>query len=177
MISVWTSDSVDSPVFLVPPCSLIRIHKAFWVPCLPCTNHEQSKLPPQVKYLDNTLLSCCVITPYPFWTSWQSEWRASLKAVQPPSSYDPGSVLLAPSVLMVSQILVPDFHYAQTLWDFSLEGSQDIFFWLFASSSLSLLRTQHKTRRIGLSHVAEIYYILNSLFPFGLWFNSQHLRV
>lgn len=99
IIFVWTPDPVDSQL-LVPPFPLIRTHEVFWVSSLPHTNHNESKMQPQVLYLDNSLHPCCTINPYLFETLWQAEWRASPKTLQCPSSYDLGSSLLAPSGLM-----------------------------------------------------------------------------
>lgn len=56
--SVWTPDSFDS-VSTEPPCLLFRTHRVFWASCSPHTNHKESKLPPQVKCLDNSLHPCC----------------------------------------------------------------------------------------------------------------------
>lgn len=55
---VWTPDRFDS-VFTEPPRPLFRTHGVFWVSCSPHTNHKESMLPPQVKYLDNSLHPCC----------------------------------------------------------------------------------------------------------------------
>lgn len=159
------------------PMSPHQDSRVFWAFSLPYTNkwimNNESKMRPQVLYLDNSLHPCCTIHPSPVWTWWQAEGRASPKAMQCPSSSDLGSSLLAPSGLMnpCANWKVPIMHEpcGISAWREARAYVSDclhlhLFFFFILS------------RRVGPSHVAGIYCIPNSLFSFGLWLISQPLR-
>ena len=151
---VWTPDPFDS-VFTEPPRPLFRTHGVFWVSYSPHTNHKESKLPPRVKYLDNSLHPCCSHFGLCDWPNggfsestvgslrlWSGKWFAGPEGSHESSCYLEG------------------YHCTQTLWDLSLDRGQDTCF-LLHLFLFSMLSTKPGRLGFPMRQWAFMFWILS----------------